>query len=1054
MKSTLNMLSTCRRVSPLQIAQWTRSLRVASRTQAAVATPILRPNEKAALKNSVGVVLHDDGVFKHEISNKEIDYFFDSLGLNDLYFMSFPAARIANHVSAYIAAKRNSLIGAADLDDFFYRLESKDKQEGAFFMCADTKEHRLQCERHVEEYIKREDAPEWSYSLKMFRSANPGKAGGSVHLMLYFVTWSQWNDPNLKPAAEELSDTPIQLSKVASQQFLTEKVKPIQERYTQVLDDFRTKLTPVVRVYETGDSTTFAVMMLFPKRDKSYLEELTQITSKLGVTTPRRFVETFKLVPSAREAHQNEVQGYQASTSVETITIYTTGMTKEEIFKKLVPEITALSLLPLDKEFRELYFSGGFTTQSLLYARAIITFVYYFAKTKIPVDDYQALRAKLVADPVKVASLDRLFTGGSRPSLTEASIIHCIQTHPALFQECFEDFSKSILNPEQQEPNPELLRKIAKVVGDDQERLIFSSMVVFNSAVLKTNFNIFKKTAVSYRLDPQLLEKHMGFPFHHVPHAVIMLTGEQFTGFHIRFEDIARGGIRLIISKSAEQYSQSRRGLLDENLNLAWTQSNKNKDIPEGGSKGTILLNPTYRGLLRPIFGKYVMAVLDVILPKRVEVSEPRFADEVLAPGDSAIVDRHRQEEVLFFGPDENTADFMSWASQLAKTRGYTYWKGFTTGKSPSDGGIPHDTFGMTTISVRVYVEGIMRKLGLKPEACTKIMTGGPDGDLGCNEIKRSMEKVLGLCDGSGTIFDPAGLDKTELVRLADKRQMICHFDTSKLSKDGFLVLLADQQKKLPNGFVVEDGTTFRNRFHFNPLCKADFLVPCGGRPRAVEAPDVPLMLLPNGELKYKYIVEGANLFITEEARLMLEKLGCIIFKDAAANKGGVTSSSLEVLAGLVMPDADYQELMCLKNPTKIPEFRKAYVSEVIATVQGNAEAEFELLWAEKQKKPHMTLTELANQTSTKINSVAARLLAAADVMDFKGELGKNVLEKYHIPKVLLNKYGVDHIIKKLPPKYLEAIVACNLAAHYVYEQGLDADEIAFFNYLSKFGKF
>lgn len=48
-------------------------------------------------------------------------------------------------------------------------------------------------------------------------------------------------------------------------------------------------------------------------------------------------------------------------------------------------------------------------------------------------------------------------------------------------------------------------------------------------------------------------------------------------------------------------------------------------------------------------------------------------------------------------------------------------------------------------------------------------------------------------------------------------------------------------------------------------------------------------------------MLEGANLFFTTDARLALEKAGATIFKDASANKGGVTSSSLEVLAALAL---------------------------------------------------------------------------------------------------------------------------------------------------------
>jgi len=52
-------------------------------------------------------------------------------------------------------------------------------------------------------------------------------------------------------------------------------------------------------------------------------------------------------------------------------------------------------------------------------------------------------------------------------------------------------------------------------------------------------------------------------------------------------------------------------------------------------------------------------------------------------------------------------------------------------------------------------------------------MTGGPDGDLGSNEILMGNEKFLGIVDGSGVIYDPEGLDKNELNQLAKHRVMV-----------------------------------------------------------------------------------------------------------------------------------------------------------------------------------------------------------------------------------------------------------------------------------------
>ena len=63
-----------------------------------------------------------------------------------------------------------------------------------------------------------------------------------------------------------------------------------------------------------------------------------------------------------------------------------------------------------------------------------------------------------------------------------------------------------------------------------------------------------------------------------------------------------------------------------------------------------------------------------------------------------------------------------------ARARGAeTWWKSFTTGKSAEHlGGVPHDTYGMTSLSVRQYVVGIYKQLGLQEKNITKVQTGGP----------------------------------------------------------------------------------------------------------------------------------------------------------------------------------------------------------------------------------------------------------------------------------------------------------------------------------------
>ena len=66
------------------------------------------------------------------------------------------------------------------------------------------------------------------------------------------------------------------------------------------------------------------------------------------------------------------------------------------------------------------------------------------------------------------------------------------------------------------------------------------------------------------------------------------------------------------------------------------------------------------------------------------------------------------------------------------------------------------------------------------------------------DEILLSNDKTVAIIDGSGVAADPAGLNCEELIRLAKARIPIGNFDKSKLSKDGYIVKVDDQDVKLP----------------------------------------------------------------------------------------------------------------------------------------------------------------------------------------------------------------------------------------------------------------
>ncbi len=71
------------------------------------------------------------------------------------------------------------------------------------------------------------------------------------------------------------------------------------------------------------------------------------------------------------------------------------------------------------------------------------------------------------------------------------------------------------------------------------------------------------------------------------------------------------------------------------------------------------------------------------------------------------------------------------------------------------------------------------------------------------DEILLSSDKTVAVIDGSGVLADPVGLDRAELIRLAKLRVPVAHFNIAKLSKEGYLVKVEDQDVKLPCAYSL-----------------------------------------------------------------------------------------------------------------------------------------------------------------------------------------------------------------------------------------------------------
>ena len=929
--------------------------------------------------------------FHAETIRNEIDWFCTGLEMTNYYFKTTPLETIAGHIEAIKAAE----IIASTQQESGMKLDlARELQDEAIYLVDDYHFRALEVEKKIE--VKYPNSRLQSYRTQ-------GKAMGLDHLRMYLVYSPKFCLKTLFP-----EDT--DLMKIACPDFLKTSTPETRERYQAIIKKSRGWQAPLIEASlkeETGEHR----IMVTVNRDSSahFFSNISDVINSHSLVSNRKYVEQF--------ANGKTVYAF-----------YLDKIEDPKIIRDLIEDISLVYVIPespLDSLFRD----GRLNAHETIFGVSSWSFCHQFLTGYN--EEYIKLAKELRDLPELLGILRTLKTRLAKDTYDESRVWESFVTHSDCLKRMFRLFDKKF-NPFSQEPLAdseleEVAEELQTHISTDIDKDIFTALLTFIKVIKRTNFYKKDKTSIAFMYDPAFLNS-VDFP--EIPFGVFHIIGIEFRGFHVRFRDVARGGIRIVRSNTIQNYLNNSDFIFDENYNLAYTQQKKNKDIPEGGSKGTILLRWGHQDKDVTAFKKYVDGLLDLMLP------------------DESVVDGYGTEVIIFLGPDEGTADLMEWASLRAKERGYPYWQAFSTGKPLTMGGIPHDLYGMTTNSSHQYVINILDRLNLKEESITKVMTGGPDGDLGSNEILISKDKILAIIDGSGVLYDPENIDRRELIRLAKSRLAVENFDQGLLSPKGFLVKVKDQNLILPGGEKVISGLDFRNTFHLHPRFKADLFVPCGGRPASVNINNWKEYIDDKGHPRFRFIIEGANLFFTQDARLRLEEKGVIIYKDASANKGGVTSSSLEVFASLTLSDDEYDAWMSVKNG-QIPEFRKAYVEEILQIIRENASMEFDIIWKEHQKSgtPRAVLTD---RISEKINVIKDAVYAS--LLDKDKELFFKVLECY-CPKILINTIGLEKIFSRVPDSYLKAILASRIASRYVYSFGLEATEIDFHEFVKNYKK-
>lgn len=582
---------------------------------------------------------------------------------------------------------------------------------------------------------------------------------------------------------------------------------------------------------------------------------------------------------------------------------------------------------------------------------------------------------------------------------------------------------------------------------DDIRRDVFRCCVAFIKHTLKTNFFVLQKQAFSFRLDPAYLAE-LGPAFtSDLPPATPFRVTFFFTrygfGYHIGFSDIARGGWRTVICRTDDDFLTNAATLFRENFVLAHTQHFKNKDIYEGGSKLVMLLDASALEdaerdqetiLLHKLQRGVTNAFLDIFVT----------GDGVAR--DAAVVDYYREDEPIELGPDENMHDGMiEEIAALSRRRGYLLGIGVMSSKQV---GINHKEYAVTSTGVVTFAEIAMKELGIdvRRKPVSVKVTGGPNGDVAGNAmaiiLRRWPKAELRLIlDGTAALVDPAGADRAELARILLKQDLDA-FDPKALHPGGFMLFRSGTRKdglRVLHRKVTRTGRglqeewisidDFSRAFGSLPFTvEADLFIPGGGRPETIDGRNWEQYLRPDGSPSSRAIVEGANSYITPEARVQLQKKGVLLLRDASANKCGVISSSYEIIGNLLLTDEEF-----LKH-------KKRYVKDVLAILVRRAADEANLIMA-RRREQGLLGTEISDRISGEINGHYARLFK---FFEARPGLSQEPLFRAailsHLPAILREDSRFRRRVDRLPPKYRSAILAAEIGSSMVYRGNPDAE--------------
>ncbi|ANN19720.1 NAD-glutamate dehydrogenase [Amycolatopsis orientalis] len=459
----------------------------------------------------------------------------------------------------------------------------------------------------------------------------------------------------------------------------------------------------------------------------------------------------------------------------------------------------------------------------------------------------------------------------------------------------------------------QLTAEIGKLVDEvtslDEDRILRRLMAVI-LATLRTNYHVTDEDGkprqyLALKLDPSAVPE-LPEPR---PKYEIFVYSPRVEGVHLRFGDVARGGLR---------WSDRREDFRTEILGLVKAQAVKNAVIVPVGAKGGFVVkrppSPTGDpGLDRDAQTNEGIACYRMFISGLLDITDNRVEGKTVpAPN---VVRHDGDDSYLVVAADKGTAKFSDIANEVSANYGFWLGDAFASGGSV---GYDHKAMGITAKGAWESVKRHFRELGkdTQTEDFTVVGIGDMMGDVFGNGMLLSEHiRLVAAFNHLHIFLDPnpdSATSFAERRRLFDlPRSSWEDYDRSLISEGGGIY--SRSAKTIPISPQVREALGLGEdvtKLAPNDLMQAILLAPVellwnGGIGTYVKAETEThadagdkandALRVNGNQLRVKVVGEGGNLGLTQLGRIEFSRAGGKINTDALDNSAGVDCSDHEV---------------------------------------------------------------------------------------------------------------------------------------------------------------